>query len=107
MLQYVVLLTVPFKVLLNVEVSIIGEVVVFAKVDIVDQEVELNVTLGLVLLKSEVVKSSIVTSFIGLEVLSEKSEVVLQSLFRLGLRFFWPFFFPFRDDEFVPFFNNR
>ena len=71
MLQYVVLLTVPFKDTLNVEVSIIGEDVVFAKVDIVDQEVELNVTLGLVLLKSEVVKSSIVTSFIGLEVLSE------------------------------------
>ena len=61
MLQYVVLLKVPFK----------SDVVVLAKVDVVDQKVELNVTLGLVLLKSEVVKSSIVTSFIGLEVLSE------------------------------------
>ena len=61
MLQYVVLLTVPLK----------SDVVVLAKVDVVDQKVELNVTLGLVLLKSEVVKSSIVTSFIGLEVLSE------------------------------------
>ena len=71
MLQNVILLTVPFKDTLNVEVSVIGEDVVFAKVDIVDQLVELNVTLGLVLLKSEVVKSSIVTSFIGLEVLSE------------------------------------
>ena len=71
MLQNVILLTVPFKDTLNVEVSVIGEDVVFAKVDIVDQLVELNVTLGLVLLKSEVVKSSIVTSLIGLEVLSE------------------------------------